>query len=179
MEIIKALQKLKENFDSPADLCSEVEGLLKWIASLEFALLITFWLKVLQAINKASAMVQSSTVTLDEASKLLDSLLNNIKHLRENWPHLLQESREVAANLGFETEFTRKRQKRRKKHPIVSQKEYYQVNAFYVAMDAIIGLVLQQFRPSQAGFHSFGMHMSVMTNYTPNLLNYQGDILMI
>ena len=53
------------------------------------------------------------------------------------------------------------------------------MNAFYVAMDAIIGLVLQQFRPSQTDFHSFGMHMSVMTNYTPNLLNYQGDILMI
>ena len=132
MEIIKALQKLKENFDSPADLCSEVEGLLKWIASLEFALLITFWLKALQAIDKASAMVQSSTVTLDEASKLLDSLLNNIKHLRENWPHLLQESREVAVNLGFETEFTRKTQKRRKKDTIVSQKEYYQVNVFFM-----------------------------------------------
>ena len=125
-------------------------------------------------------MVQSSTVTLDKASKLLDSLLNNIKHLRENWHHLLQESRAVTANLGFETEFMRKRQKRRKKDLIVSQKKYYQMNVFYVAMDAIIGLVLQQFRPSQTDFHSFGMHMSVMTKYTPNLTElsrqYRNDL---
>ena len=85
----KIITKAQGKFDSPPNLRSKVEGLLKWIALLEFALLITFWLKALQPINKASVMVQSSTVTLDKASKLLDSLLNNIKHLRENWPHFV------------------------------------------------------------------------------------------
>lgn len=135
LQIVESLKKLKENLDLPAELCSEVDG---WITSLEFSLLITFWFKALQAINEVNIMVQSTKITLDEASKLLDSLLKDMKLVRESWSHLLEESKLVATNLGFEEEFIQKRQRRRRKEPIISQEDYYKVNVFYPAMDSII-----------------------------------------
>ena len=114
-EIVQSLHKLKEHLDLPAEFCSEVDGLLKWLTSFELSLLISFWYKALQAINEVNIMVQSSKVTLDEASKLLNSLLEDMKLLRNNWQHVLEESKLVATNLGFATEFAEKRRKRRKK----------------------------------------------------------------
>lgn len=162
-EIVEALQKLKTHLDLPAELLSEVDGLLKWITSLEFALLATFWFKALQAINDVNIMVQSSKITLDEASKLLNSLLEDMKRLRENWPLILKESKLVATNLGFEKEFTEKRQKRRRNDPALSREDYYKLNVFYTAMDAVIGQISSRFKTVQViadrFFHSFGMYM--------------------
>ena len=94
-------------------------------------------------------MVQSTKMTLDEASRLLDSLLTDMKYLRENWPLILREAKVVATNIGFESMFAQNRQKQRKKHPIVNQEDYYRVSVFYVAMDAIFGQILSRFKTIQ------------------------------
>uniref|UniRef100_A0A1X7V161 DUF4371 domain-containing protein n=1 Tax=Amphimedon queenslandica TaxID=400682 RepID=A0A1X7V161_AMPQE len=54
IEIVRALQKIKECLDLPAELYSEVEGMLKWMTSFEFIILTTLWSKTLQGINEIS-----------------------------------------------------------------------------------------------------------------------------
>ena len=44
-EILQALNKLQEEFDLTSDLSNKVSSLTKWLQSLEFVLLATFWFK--------------------------------------------------------------------------------------------------------------------------------------
>ena len=95
----------------PGDVCNDVENLIQWLQSLEFVLLITIWFKVLQTINDVSVLVQGSTITIDEELRLIESLKDDLKRVRESWSVISVESKLVASSLGLSEHFTEKRQK--------------------------------------------------------------------
>ena len=64
---------------------SKAKNLIQWLQSLEFVLLITFWFKVLQTINDVNVLLQASKITIDEESRLIESLENDLKRVRESW----------------------------------------------------------------------------------------------
>ncbi|CAB4007049.1 Hypothetical predicted protein [Paramuricea clavata] len=80
-EIMDALKRLKDH-----DLCGEVSddvnNLIQWSQSLEFFVLITFWFKVLQAINDVSVLLQASKISADEELRLIESLQDDLKRIR-------------------------------------------------------------------------------------------------
>ena len=112
-EILEALNSLKEH-DLPAHLCNDVETLSKWLSSFEYTLLVSFWFKVLQAINDVSLLLQGSAITIDEELQLIKSLQNDLKRIREAWHVILEESKLFAGALGLNEQFQEKRQRIRK-----------------------------------------------------------------
>ena len=77
-EIVEALNSLKEH-DLPAHLCNDVDTLSKWLSSFEYTLLVSFWFKVLQAINDVSLLLQSLEITIDKELQLIKYLQDDLK----------------------------------------------------------------------------------------------------
>jgi hypothetical protein len=112
-EILEALDSLKEH-DLPPDLCNDVDTLREWLSSFEYTLLVSFWFKVLQAINDVSLLLQGSGITIDEELHLIKSLQDDLKRIREGWNVILEESKLVAGALGLTEQFQEKRRRIRK-----------------------------------------------------------------
>ena len=148
-EIANALELLTK-LDLTADVKNQVTSLIKWIKSFEYVVLVTFWFKVLHLIDDFSRVVQSRKITLDEELRLFNLLISDLVRLRNSWPNILEESRLVATNLDFATEFVEKRVRRRRirhnepdtAHYHSQPEKEFEVEVFNVALDN----VLEQFR---------------------------------
>jgi len=101
-EILCSLKPLKKDYELPGDLDNDVTALITWFLSFEYVVLATFWFKVLQAINDVSCLLQGTLLTLDEEIRLFTSLVSDLQRIRETWSVILEESRIVVVNLGFE-----------------------------------------------------------------------------
>ena len=109
-EILDALKGLR-NHDLPGNVCNDVENLIQWLQSLEFVLLITIWFKVLQTINDVSVLLQGSKIIIDEELRLIESLKDDLKRVRESWSVISVESKLVASSLGLSEHFREKRRR--------------------------------------------------------------------
>ena len=156
-EILEALNSLKEH-DLPGHLCNDVDTLSKWLSSFEYTLLISFWFKVLQAINDVSLLLQSSEITIDEELQLIKSLQDDLKRIREGWHVILEESKLVAGVLGLKEQFQEKRQRIRKAFydenrdnecEIQDNEAQFRINVFNVTLDRVISEVTRRFETSE------------------------------
>ena len=68
----------------------------------KFVLMTTIWLELLQAINDVSILLQKSNIPLDKETLLIKNLLSDLQRIRNSWEAILQESKLVARNLGWE-----------------------------------------------------------------------------
>lgn len=152
---MKALSRLREELDLPADICNEVDCLAQWLQSFQYVLLATFWFKSLQAINDVSLLLQSSEITLDEELRLIKSLLNDLKRLRESWDLILQESKLVAHGLGFEENLKKKRRRivrtfhdedRASAHEHEDEEMDFKVNVFNVTLDTLVSQITNRYQ---------------------------------
>lgn len=153
-EILEALRKLEE-LDLPAECMNEVKTLEKWMKSFEFVVFITLWFKTLTAVNDVSLLLQSTSLNLDDELKLIRGLLNDLQLIRSSWDNILDESKEVAINLGFETKFTEKRKRKKKSfHDEPKNTAYhhsdpskaFEVEVFNVGLDTLIGQIKERFQ---------------------------------
>ena len=156
-EILEALNSLKEH-DLPAHLCNDVNTLGKWLSSFEYALLVSFSFKVLQAINDVSLLLQNSEITIDEELQLIKSLQDDLKRIREAWHVILEESKLVAGALGLNEQFQEKRQRIRKAFcdenrdnecEIQDNGAQFRINVFTVTLDRVISEVTRRFETSE------------------------------
>ena len=111
-EILTSLNQLQEHLDLPADINNEVDSLIYWMQTFEFVLMTTIWFELLQAINDVSILLQKSNITLDEETLLIKNLLLGLQRIRNSWEVILQESKLVARNLGWEENFKEKRRRK-------------------------------------------------------------------
>ena len=158
-EILEALTSLKEH-DFPARLCNDVDTLSKWLSSFEYTILVSYWFKVLQAINDVSLLLQGSAITIDEELHLIKSLQNDLKRIREAWHVILEESKLVASALGVNEQFQGKRQRIRKAFydenrdidnecEIQDNEAQFRINVFNVTLDRVISEVTRRFETSE------------------------------
>ena len=70
--------------------------------------LITFWFKVLQTINDVSVLLQVSKITIDEELRLIESLKDDLKRVKESWSVISVESKFVAPSLDLSEHFRKK-----------------------------------------------------------------------
>ncbi len=143
-EILEALDSLKEH-DLPPDLCNDVDTLREWLSSFEYTLLVSFWFKVLQAINDVSLLLQGSGITIDEELHLIKSLQDDLKHIREGWNVILEESKLGA--LGLTEQFQEKRRRihkafydenRDNEWEVQNNEALLRINVFNVTLDTVI-----------------------------------------
>ena len=156
-EILDALKGLRDH-DLPGDVCNDVENLIRWLQSLEFVLLITIWFKVLQTINDVSVLLQGSKITIDEELRLIESLKDDLKRVRESWSVISVESKLVAASLGLSEHFREKKrrtftrfhhQPRDSEHEQHNQEREFQINVFNVALDKVISEIGRRFEKTK------------------------------
>ena len=150
-EILNALSRLREELDLPADICNEVDCLAQWLQSFQYVLLATFWFKSLQAINDVSLLLQSSEITLDEELRLIKSLLNDLKRLRDL---ILQESKLVAHGLGFGENLKKRRrivrtfhdEDRASAHEHEDEEMDFKVNVFNITLDTLLSQITNRYQ---------------------------------
>jgi hypothetical protein len=64
-------------------------------------LLASIWFKVLSAIDIRNKVLQARNTTLDVEVKNVESLIDDLKHLRDQWEEILFEVKVVASQLGI------------------------------------------------------------------------------
>ena len=94
---------------------NDVQAILKCIDSFSCILLSSIWLKVLVAIDLRNKVLQAQNATLDIEVSNIKSLLEDLQHLRDQWPRILSEARLVAIQIGIKDEFPSKRNVKCKK----------------------------------------------------------------
>jgi hypothetical protein len=176
-EILEALDSLKEH-DLPPDLCNDVDTLREWLSSFEYTLLVSFWFKVLQAINDVSLLLQGSGITIDEELHLIKSLQDDLKRIREGWNVILEESKLVAGTLGLTEQFQDKRRRIRKafydenrdnEWEVQNNEALFRINVFNVTLDTVISEVTRRFETSEQLNNMFSFL------WGPSSITGQGD----
>ena len=153
-EILTCLNQLQEHLDLTADISNEVDSFIDWMQTFEFVLMTTIWLELLQAINDVSILLQKSNITLDKETLLIENLLSDLQRIRNSWEVILQESKLVARNLGWEENFKENRHRKVKTFYGDSTSAAYEhqnedisfkVNVFYIAIDTLIQEINSRF----------------------------------
>ena len=153
-EVLLALTKVQKHLDLSAYVSNEVDSLINWMKTFEFVLLATIWFKLLQNINDANVLLQKSSITLDEEMLLMKNLLSDLQRIRDPWEAILQETRLVAKNLGWEENFKEKRHRRvtsvygeskTSAYEHETEEDTFKVNVFYVALDTLIQEINNRF----------------------------------
>ena len=179
IEGVKPLVKRLRDHDLPGDVCNDVENLIQWLQSLEFVLLITIWFKLLQTINDVSVLLQGSKITIDEELRLIESLKDDLKRVRESWSVISVESKLVASSLGLSEHFKEKRrrtfkrfhhQPRDSEHEQHNQEQKFQINVFNVALDRVISEIGRRFEKTKQvnDMFSFLWNFSKVTSTDDN-----------
>ena len=61
----------------------------------------SIWIKILVPIDLCNKVIQARNTTLDVEVRNINSLLNDLKQLREHWPAILAEAKLVASQSGI------------------------------------------------------------------------------
>lgn len=130
--IKRAITALFELNLSP-EIKTDLNSINKYLASFECILMTSVWHKILTAINYVSTILQGTDITIDIEIKNLESLLDNLKNIRDNWCGILQDCKISAEKLGTEPDFSKNQRKKN-----INSEELFKRNVFYVVMDNLI-----------------------------------------
>jgi hypothetical protein len=107
-----AIIKCKE-LNLSSECKTELQGIEQYMNSFKCVLMATIWLKILCAIDYRNKVLQAREATLDVEVENIESLLVELKDLRDKWDVLLAEAKTTAAamlsDLPCETELPEKR----------------------------------------------------------------------
>lgn len=187
-DIRRALERVKCELDVPADIYSEICGLLKWMNSFEFLLLALIWFRILQCLDDRNKILQLANITIDEEAKHIKSLTKEMEHLRGSWQNILDEARLIAPGLECEQEFKNTTwQKRKRKlfhdeqaeslHTFPSPEEHFKVNVFYIALDNLIGQLQERFKHCAEITERFSLILNPKENCLTSTIELQAKTL--
>ena len=92
----------------------EVNGAITYVSSFKRIVMSAIWLMILVAIDCRNQVIQSRNATIDIEVANLESLLVEMKELREKWNTILQESKNVARAMGISSELPARRKRKRR-----------------------------------------------------------------
>ena len=164
-----AIVKCKElNLSSECKI--ELQGIEQYMKSFKCVLMATVWLKILVAIDYRNKVLQAREATLDVEVENIESLLVELKDLRDKWNVLLAEAKTTAAamstDLPCEIELPEKRQERRKvfydeSHDMPQEEsahdveDEFKVDVFYKLIHCVIAGLTQRFELARNINNSF------------------------
>lgn len=116
MNIVGIKEAIKEvqNLNLTAETLNDLRGLSKYADSFECVIMASIWFKVLTTIDYRNKVLQTRKCTIDVEVKNLDSLINDLTHLRNNWEMILEECKLVGGNINSAITFPKKRTIRKK-----------------------------------------------------------------
>lgn len=71
---------------------TDINALTKYFSSFKALILLATWFKILQTIDYRSKVLQLRDSTIDEEVRNLQSLLDDLQHLRNNWDGIYNEA---------------------------------------------------------------------------------------
>lgn len=117
-KIIQALDELTSHHLSTPETKSEATALLKNLKKLEFIAFSCFWYALLKKINKVNQILQQEDLTVDQAARNIEGLLNLMKSCRNySSSEAITEAKLIADMNGVLMEFSEKRKRKKKKMP--------------------------------------------------------------
>jgi hypothetical protein len=153
-EIITALDYCVDKLDLTGEMVNQAKSLKKWLKSFDTVVLLTVWLKTLQAVDDVSRLLQSNSIAIDDEIILINQLLDDLGRIRSSWNELLSEAKLVAESLGFEKDFEVKRTRKTKRHhdepPNTAYfhdgaEKKFEVSVFNVGLDHLIQQIRSRF----------------------------------
>lgn len=154
-EIITALDYCVDKLDLTGEMVNQAKSLKKWLKSFDTVVLLTVWLKTLQAVDDVSRLLQSNSIAIDDEIILINQLLDDLGRIRSSWNELLSEAKLVAESLGFEKDFEVKRTRKTKRHhdepPNTAYfhdgaEKKFEVSVFNVGLDHLIQQIRSRFK---------------------------------
>ncbi|XP_072378055.1 zinc finger MYM-type protein 1-like [Diabrotica undecimpunctata] len=115
----------------------------------------SIWVKVLVPINYRSQLLQTMDATLDVESSNIESLIDDLSALRNNWDKILSECKHVANAYGIEPELSTSRARKRKTFHDetatedvmlnLSPEERFRFKDFYTIIDVLVANLKTRF----------------------------------
>lgn len=183
-------QALKEIsvFNLTAETRSDLNGILKYLNSFECLILSNIWFKVLTAIDYRNKILQNVNATIDIEESNINSLIFDLKNIREKWSDILTECKIVAENLkiDFNTNSHGKRRKFRKRFADeinddnndteITGENYLKTQVFYKILDFIIGSLTWRYGALKEICGSFGFLWNYLKTDDDSLIQSSNDL---
>lgn len=154
--ICDALEKL-ELQSKDAKICSEAHALSNEIMRMEFLTCLIIWHDLLTEITRVSIAMQSAEISLDTAVNLVAHLKDYLIQYRENgFEKSVSIARRIAAEFEVDTEFTQKRNRKRKRFHDENNtsddpqeqdaQTHFKQSVFYVIVDTVTNELSDRFQ---------------------------------
>ena len=88
-------------FNLSSEAKNDVHALKKYVNSFTCVLLAAIWFKILSAIDIRNKVLQARNATLDVEVRNVESLIDDLKYLRDQWSNILSEAKIVVSQLGI------------------------------------------------------------------------------
>lgn len=85
-----------------------------YVDSFECVVMVSVWFKILPAIDYKNKVLQTKKTTIDVKVKNLDSLINDLIHLKNGWENILDYYKLFCTNINSATTFSKKQTNRKK-----------------------------------------------------------------
>ena len=91
---------------------TSVNGTIAYLSSFKCVIMAAIWMEILSAIDIRNQIIQARNCTIDVEVRNLESLLEEIKTIRDDFPKIMSEARHVSEAINIPAEFTPVRQSR-------------------------------------------------------------------
>ena len=112
--ILQAIESVSK-FNLSPEAKVTVDGLHDYFNSFPAVIMSAIWIKVLLAIDRRNKVLQARKATIDVEVKNLDSLIDDLKLIRNSWRDILTESKRVAESMDISPSFPEKRRRKRRR----------------------------------------------------------------
>ena len=110
------LKKISEDRDQKSDCRQQARGIYDKMKILETGIMVILWSKVLERFQKTSVALQSSTLDLNKACDLLDSLCGFVIVQRNEFPAIEQEAKDLTKCQQYKHANGKRKRKRNTKY---------------------------------------------------------------
>jgi hypothetical protein len=176
-KVVEALNDCEEKLNLSAEIFAEIDSLRNWLSSFEFFAHVSYWYPILRELEMRSKILQSSTITLDEEVKILDSLLVFLESAKGNWDAYLSWAKTCAEKAGVTPHFKNVRKSQPKvpfedqlsvaekvrarednktvAHDQESAADIFKTNVFFAVLDGVIENVKSRHDAAREGNELF------------------------
>ena len=151
------LQKFSNNKDQKAECRQQARGLYEQMKILETGIMVILWSKLLERFQKTSVALQSSTLDLNKACGLLDSLSGYVIAQREQFSTIEEEAKLLTKCTEYQQAKGKRKVKRNKKYDdfvgsnvpdenfeSLSESSKFKTQVFLVIIDKLITTLAQR-----------------------------------
>lgn len=112
--VIAAGEEIKNDTSQKSTIVSEIEGILKQMNTLETAILVVLWNKILKEFNKISKTLQNPKIDVAVVVELYGTLTSSVSECRDKFEDYEEKAMDLSKIEGYKKQ-AKKRVKKRKK----------------------------------------------------------------